>query len=30
MREANTALVIRTLQSYARHNAELNEQGEPT
>jgi hypothetical protein len=30
MREANTALVVRTLESYARHNAELDEHGPPT
>ena len=28
MREANTALVVRTLESYARHNAELDEHGD--
>ncbi len=27
MREANTALVVRTLEGYARHNAELDEDG---
>jgi hypothetical protein len=27
MREANTALVVRTLEGYARHNAELDERG---
>jgi hypothetical protein len=30
LREANTALVVRTLQSYARHNAELEEPGTTT
>ena len=30
MREANTALVVRTLESYARHNAELDEHGPTT
>ena len=29
MREANTALVVRTLESYARHNAELDEHAAP-
>jgi hypothetical protein len=30
LREANTALVVRTLESYARHNAELEEPGTTT
>ncbi len=30
MREANTALVVRTLEGYARHNAELDERGPTT
>jgi hypothetical protein len=30
VREANTALVVRTLESYARHNAELDEHGPTT
>ncbi len=30
LREANTALVVRTLQSYARHNTELDEHGPTT
>jgi hypothetical protein len=30
LREANTALVVRTLKSYARHNAELEEPGTTT
>ena len=30
MREANTALVVRTLESYARQNAELDEHAPPT
>jgi hypothetical protein len=30
MREANTALVVRTLESYARHNAELDEHSSTT
>jgi hypothetical protein len=30
LREANTALVVRTLESYARHNAELDEHSPTT
>jgi hypothetical protein len=30
LREANTALVVRTLKSYARHNTELDEHGRTT
>jgi hypothetical protein len=30
LREANTALVVRTLESYARHNAELEDPGTTT
>jgi hypothetical protein len=30
LREANTALVVRTLESYARHNTELDERGPTT
>ena len=30
MREANTALVVRTLESYVHHNAELDEYGPTT
>ena len=30
MREANTALVVRTLEGYARHNTELDERGPTT
>jgi hypothetical protein len=30
LREANTALVVRTLESYARHSAELEEPGPTT
>jgi hypothetical protein len=30
LREANTSLVVRTLESYARHNAELEEPGPTT
>jgi hypothetical protein len=30
LREANTALVVRTLESYARHNTELDEHGPTT
>jgi hypothetical protein len=30
LREANTALVVRTLESYARHNTELDEHGPST
>jgi hypothetical protein len=30
LREANTSLVVRTLESYARHNAELEEPGTTT
>ena len=30
MREANTALVVRTLEGYARYNAELDERGPTT
>jgi hypothetical protein len=29
MREANTALVVRILESHARHNAKLDEHGGP-
>jgi len=30
LREANTALVVRTLESYARHNTELDDHGPTT
>jgi hypothetical protein len=30
LREANTALVVRTLESYARYNADLDEPGPST
>jgi hypothetical protein len=30
LREANTALVVRTLESYARHNTDLDEHGPTT
>ena len=30
LREANTALVVRTLESYAHHNADLDEHGPTT